>query len=146
MKCKFESCKRAVVTVGVCMAHYQQCRRGKVLSPIRPVVRGASLSDRFWSKVRRSRACWEWTGATRNGYGAFSVGNRQENRLLGAHRIAWEIQFGAVPDGLHVLHKCDNRKCVRPAHLFVGTPKDNLDDMSSKDRWRNQWGEGKAYK
>lgn len=86
---------------------------------------------RFWSNVRRSDGCWEWTGSKRgNGYGCLAVGGRQ----VGAHRVAWETQNGPIPEGLFVLHKCDNPPCVRPDHLFLGTAKDNAMDMARKGR------------
>lgn len=94
---------------------------------------GELLAARFWSKVRITDGCWEWT-ATRNahGYGTITVGGTK--RL--AHRIAWEITFGPLMDQRHVLHHCDNPPCVRPDHLFRGTQADNLRDMFGKGRGR----------
>ncbi len=90
--------------------------------------------SRFWSKVDRSGgpdACWLWTTSTfGSGYGQFKL----EPRNLRAHRVAWEITHGCVPDGLFVLHRCDNRRCVNPAHLWLGTHKDNMADMQRKGR------------
>jgi hypothetical protein len=90
---------------------------------------------RFWSKVNKlpgDDACWEWTAALfkKSGYGCFSF----QERLQGAHRVSWSLTNGPIPDGLWVLHKCDNRKCVRPSHLFLGTQTDNMRDMVSKGR------------
>ncbi len=88
---------------------------------------------RFWAKVAKGAgdACWLWTGALgHNGYGAFLV----EQRTRRAHRVAWTIAFGPVADGLQVLHRCDTPACVRVSHLFLGTNRENLIDMTSKGR------------
>jgi hypothetical protein len=87
---------------------------------------------RFWAKVARGPGCWEWTGALSRGYGQFAVGGSK--RVLGAHRVSWEHVNGPVPPGLFVLHRCDNPRCVRPDHLFIGTIKDNTADMLAKGR------------
>jgi hypothetical protein len=93
--------------------------------PIDPALRFAAF-------VARCAGCWEWTGALhRNGYGAFKL---RDGRQMLAHRFAWELANGAVPEGLNVLHQCDNRRCVRPDHLFVGTQRENIRDMVAKGR------------
>lgn len=96
------------------------------------VYKRLSLEARFWKKVAKGSgdSCWNWTGSLVRRYGAFQV----NGCLRKAHRISWEIHFGKVPDGLWVLHKCDNPICVRPDHLFVGTNQDNVDDRQAKGR------------
>lgn len=92
--------------------------------------------ERFWSKVEKGsdQDCWEWKACVSDtGYGSFRV---SKGSLCNAHRLAWELTHGPVPDGMCVLHKCDNRKCVNPNHLFLGTKKDNTQDMMSKGRHR----------
>lgn len=89
--------------------------------------------ERFIEKIRPNpdTGCWEWTAWVNSwGYGFFS-GNRK-SRL--AHRSSYELFCGEIPDDMLVLHKCDNPRCVRPSHLFLGTVKDNSRDMVEKGR------------
>lgn len=86
--------------------------------------------DRFWIKVKKSDGCWIWGALRLNGYGCLRFNGK---RTL-AHRVSWEIHNGPIPEGLFVLHRCDNPACVRPDHLFLGTRKDNMQDMIKKGR------------
>ena len=96
------------------------------------------LADRFWDKVDRQggEECWPWKGARlRQGYGHIML-TRSPDRRLRAHRVAWELHYGPIPDGLVVMHTCDNPPCVNPAHLRIGTIGDNNRDRSNKGRGR----------
>lgn len=87
---------------------------------------------RFWANVAiAAGGCAEWQHACYpDGYGVFHWAG--ENH--GAHRISWQMAYGAIPDGVYVLHRCDNRRCVEPGHLFLGTHVDNMADMDAKGR------------
>ena len=88
--------------------------------------------ERFYNKVIVSEACWEWIGAKQkvNGYGVIRINKKNEL----AHRLSYTMNLGPIPEGLWVLHKCDNRGCVNPNHLFLGTRSDNVNDMYKKGR------------
>ncbi len=98
------------------------------------------LTDRFWHFVNKGGPvpahtpnigpCWVWTGNCTVGYGMIKIERRQRH----AHRISWELHNGNIPDGLWVLHRCDNPPCVNPAHLFLGTAADNARDRVRKGR------------
>jgi len=90
-------------------------------------------NKRFWLKVSRNKSseCWPWIGAKKpKGYGNI----RRDKKYTTAHRVSWEIHFGKVPDGMQVLHSCDNPSCCNPYHLMLGTVMSNYIDMVKKGR------------
>lgn len=94
-----------------------------------------SVLQRFWQRVIKSQepnGCWLWNGALfrDSGYGQFTLGNHP----VRTHRLSWVIHFGPIPDGMCVLHRCDCRLCVRPDHIWLGTQRQNVDDMLAKGR------------
>lgn len=104
-------------------------------------------AERFWKKVNKDgpqildTKCWAWTGALNNWNCArFWIYGRT---VVYASRFSWELHYGSIPEGLFVCHHCDNPSCVNPEHLFLGTCKDNRDDMIRKGRgaWQTRdWG------
>jgi len=96
------------------------------------------LADRFHEKyaINECTGCWIWLAAlSTRGYAHFW--NADLKLMIGGNRISWELHNGAIPHGKHVLHKCDNPKCVNPDHLFLGTHGDNMRDMFNKGRENN---------
>jgi hypothetical protein len=96
-------------------------------------IQGLSTAVRFWKFViPQEEGCWEWQGALfKTGYGAFNL----KGQAVKAHRVAYTLAHGPFPDELYVCHHCDNPKCVRPDHLFLGTDLDNVRDAITKGRW-----------
>ena len=138
MTCSIAGCDRPAKARTWCPDHYNNWyRRGDALLGPRPKRlpdRHKPLCDRFWSKVDFSTpdGCWEWRGSVRHelGYGEVWVQGKRQY----AHRTAYEIVYGDIPEGDVVRHRCDNPRCVRPEHLLTGSQAENLQDARVRGR------------
>jgi len=104
-----------------------------------PGLKPTLPEDRFWAKVNKAPdGCWDWMAAKNGrGYGTFRVGSLTDDsrRHVYVHRFSYELHYGPIPVGFQVNHRCDNRCCVNPDHLMLGTAKDNTADCIAKGRF-----------
>jgi hypothetical protein len=131
-KCSVEGCERKYCAKGYCNTHYTHWRRHG--TPHCENLNWKPAPDRFLARVKKTDGgCWEWTGSKdRDGYGHIQIDGKT-NR---AHRYSWELNHGPIPAGMLVCHACNNPSCVKPEHLYLGTPEDNMRDMVAEGRHR----------
>jgi hypothetical protein len=138
-ECGVVGCEGAPYARGWCSKHYQRWMKH---GDVRWERAYPPVEDRFWSRVAKGDGCWLWSGKTNgSGYGTLMV----DGMMRRAHRVAWELTRGPIPEGLCVLHRCDNRRCVNPDHLFIGTYRDNRRDCVSKGRHANNGKPGESH-
>lgn len=97
---------------------------------------GLPIEERFWAHVSIGGPdeCWEWNGGAGKGYGSFTICLPKPRTTIRPYRFSWEMHNGPIPKGLFVCHACDNPPCVNPAHLWLGTNADNMNDKIRKGR------------
>jgi len=135
--------RTSVVSPHLRSGHTTSCGCRRVIAGLQ---RRTPILDRFWARVSNGDGCWTWTGhRNEDGYGSITSGGRG-GKHEGAHRFSWRLHNGEIPDGMSVLHHCDNPPCVNPKHLFLGTQRDNMQDCARKSRVfiREQRGESNA--
>lgn len=145
MLCTFNGCDKEVDSLGYCPAHYQQFRAGKTLRPLQVQHHGLTEYERLlkWTNVKGADECWEWLGSRKKGW--HGQWRSATGQIELAHRAAWRLMKGPIPDGLFVLHRCDNPACLNPTHLFLGTQSDNAKDMWAKGRARPKQAKGSQH-
>ncbi len=96
-------------------------------------VKPTPLEERFWSKVEKTPTCWLWKGAHKIGKDAYGF-IHFNGKLISTHRASWQMVNGPIPENMCILHSCDNPPCVNPAHLRIGTRRENSMDMVNRNR------------
>lgn len=137
-QCAVEQCSKLAAKRGWCIPHYRRWLRHGTPTGGAPERCRGSLVERL-EKFRgrgSDSECWVWQGGVNNkGYGLLQVGVAGQRKNYLAHRIAWETANGrAIPEGLCVLHACDNPPCTNPAHLSIGTISENAQQMWDRGR------------
>ena len=147
--CCVKGCDLPSLALGLCNKHWRRTR--KFGSPVAVQMHSGSFKgiparDRFFMQVRKhTDGCWEWVGGkAKNGYGSFR-GEQDGVLHHRAHRYSYHYHKGVIPDDMMVCHTCDNPCCVNPAHLFLGSAKDNMQDKIAKGRARIPQGEKSHY-
>lgn len=129
--CTLDGCNKPSRVNKVCMMHHARMRtHGSYDTALTNFGTGNTPEERFWSRVDKTAACWNWTGHVQvGGYGHVQF----KGKLYVAHRLAWFFTYGSHPTQL-LLHSCDNPRCVNPSHLREGTAKENSGDAISRNR------------
>ena len=130
--CSVEGCTSPSIARCVCIKHYKERKRAGLFSEV--LRSAAPLEERFFRTLVKTDSCWIWQGRIiGKGYGMIGLGGKGAKQVL-AHRLSYEIHKGAIPEGMVVMHKCDNPRCVNPDHLEAGTQSQNIKDAFARMR------------
>lgn len=135
MTCSASGCESTAKSKGLCTKHYTRLIRYGDIQTTKIIV-GDDISRFMSSMVVSSTGCWEWSKFRKNGYGIAGLNGKLEQ----AHRAAWMVFKGDIPEGMQVNHKCNNRPCINPDHLYICDQVQNMKDMS--DAGRGKWHKG----
>ena len=128
-------CDRPVVARRLCRRHYQQTWKDGALGFFATKSEDKPVKERLLEKcTKMPSGCWEWQAERKKdrfAYGMFWLNNKR----VRAHRVSYEVHKGPIPEGISVLHKCDNPPCINPDHLFLGTNGENCQDAGNKNRF-----------
>lgn len=132
--CTVNGCEKRASSASLCAMHYTRKKRHGSVDFVHQ-IHGDPMAS-FMQKVDKSDGCWEWTGGRykNTGYGQFSWRENGRRTPTNAHRVAWMLLVGPIPEGMFVDHICHNRGCVNPVHLRLATPKQNNENHSGRPR------------
>ena len=125
-------CDRPIIAKGLCSKHYRRMKAHGDPSVVKLPYHEVTVEDRLKGRLTADvNGCQVYTGTKNSsGYGSIKI----NGKMVGSHRVAWELANGPIADGMCVLHHCDNPPCCNPDHLFLGTRKDNANDRDAKGR------------
>lgn len=130
--CTAEGCSSLSISRGLCGAHYMRGKRAGLFLDVRRSE--APIEERFFRQIEKTDSCWLWKGRlVGKGYGSIGLGGAGAKQVL-SHRLSYEIHKGQIPDGMVVMHSCDNPRCVNPDHLEAGTQSQNIKDAFARNR------------
>lgn len=135
MTCSAPGCESTAKSKGLCVKHYTRLIRYGDIQATKVIV-GDDISRLKSSMVISATGCWEWSKFRKNGYGVAGLNGRLEQ----AHRASWMVFKGEIPEDMQINHKCNNRPCINPDHLYIGDQLQNMKDMS--DANRGKWHKG----
>lgn len=126
--CSIPECENKSLARGWCSRHWQRWKRHGSPTAGQKDRPNATPEERFWASLNKTASCWKWSEALNDhGYGIIVIHGKQ----IRAHRFAWELLVGEIPEGMQIDHRCRHRECVNPKHLRLATNKQNAEHVST---------------